>query len=119
MELIFANVMACRHASVAQAGVWDLPGFHYFSNSLHSLPYPYFTDSGRDSEVFRVLQRGVVRHDAVLPVKISENLREGMFDEACFGQYSKFQADILGDIETDMMFREICRNGEESKLLLL
>ena len=54
----------------------------------------------------------------MLPVKISENLREGMFDQACFGQYGQFQADILGDIETDMLFREVCRNGGESKFLL-
>ena len=25
-----------------------------------------------------------IKDDAVLPVKISENLREGMFDQACF-----------------------------------
>jgi hypothetical protein len=37
-----------------------------------------------------------VRHDAVLPVKISENLREGMFDQACFEQYGQFQAGIGG-----------------------
>ena len=59
-----------------------------------------------------------MRHDAVLPVKISENLREGMFDQACFGQYGQFQADILSDIETDMLFREVCRNDGESKFLL-
>ena len=35
-----------------------------------------------------------------------ENLREGMFDQACFGQYGKFQAAILCDIETDILFRE-------------
>ncbi len=34
-------------------------------------------------------------------------------------QYGQFQADILGDIETDMLFREVCRNGGESKFLLL
>ena len=58
-------------------------------------------------------------HDAVLPVKISENLREGIFDQACFGQYGQFQTEKLGDIETDMLFREVCRNGGESKFLLL
>ena len=55
----------------------------------------------------------------MLPVKISENLREDMFDQACFGQYGQFQAEVLGDIETDMLFREVCRNGGKSKFLLL
>lgn len=43
--------------------------------------------------------------------KISENLREGMFDQIYFGQYGKFQADILGDIETDTLLQENSRNG--------
>ncbi len=42
-----------------------------------------------------------------------------MFDQACFGQYGQFQAEVLGDIETDMLFREVCRNGGKSKFLLL
>ena len=42
-----------------------------------------------------------------------------MFDQACFGQYGKFLADILGDIETDMLFRENSRNGLKSRFLLL
>ena len=42
-----------------------------------------------------------------------------MFDQACFVQYGQFQAEKLGDIETDMLFREVCRNGGESKFLLL
>ena len=37
-----------------------------------------------------------MRHDVVLPVRISENLREGMFDQAYFGQYGKFQEGIGG-----------------------
>ena len=35
-----------------------------------------------------------IKDDAVLPVKISENLREGMFDQACLGQYGQFQVKI-------------------------
>ncbi len=42
-----------------------------------------------------------------------------MFDQVCFEQYGQFQAEKLGDIETDMLFREVCRNGGESKFLLL
>jgi len=37
-----------------------------------------------------------IKDDAVLPVKISENLREGMFDQACLGQYGQFQRRIGG-----------------------
>ena len=30
-----------------------------------------------------------------------------MFDQACLEQYGKFQVKILGDIETDILFRKI------------
>lgn len=36
-----------------------------------------------------------------------EILQAGMFDQACLEQYGKFQVMILGDIETDILFRKI------------
>ena len=42
-----------------------------------------------------------------------------MFDQTFFVQHGQFQEGKLGDIETDMLFREVCRNGGESKFLLL
>ncbi len=60
-----------------------------------------------------------MHHDAVLPVRISENLREDMFDQAHLGQYGKFPAGIGGVLgRTSYFVSRKCNCGESIVLLI-